>query len=147
MKPETSLEPEYVLPDPLTLRLHRGGQVLFSSEKHWLHPLFELEEVLIRIGDPTGLLVADRITGRAAAFLLARLGIRRLRTGLLSHAAIPVLDGQGIEYRCAELIEKVSCSTETLLAGIQDPETAYALVRERWERNRAGRPSGRILPQ
>jgi zinc transport system ATP-binding protein len=146
MKRDRSIEPEYVLPDPLTLRLHRGHEVVFSSEKHWLHPLFELEEILLRTGNPGEMLVADRITGRAAAFLLTRLGIRNLRTGVLSQAAIPVLDRWGIEYRCEEIIEKVSCSTEALLSGIQDPENAYALVRERRERSRTGNRSGMSLP-
>lgn len=134
MSAEPPLEPGFLLPAPLTLQLQLGGAVVFSSEQHWLHPLFELETFLARGCDLTDALLVDRVTGRAAAFLVARLGIRRLHTGVLSRLAIPILDHQGIEYRCAEKIERLSCATETLLSGIHDPEQAYALLKERRER-------------
>ena len=81
------------LPAPLTLRLYEGAEVIFASEKHWLHPLFDLEAFFADSGrDPSRARLVDRITGRAAAFLVVRLGIRELRTGILSRRAIPVLD-------------------------------------------------------
>lgn len=120
------------LPAPLTLRLYQGEEVLFSSEKHWLHPLFDLEDFFPQSGrDPARTRLVDRITGRAAAFLVVRLGIRELRTGLLSRRAIPVLERHGVQDRCGEEIDRVLCATEDLLAGIEDPEAAWALLQER----------------
>lgn len=131
-------EPEPELPAPLTLGLYAGAELVFSSDKHWLHPLFDLEGFLPRSGrDPARTRLVDRITGRAAAFLVVRLGIRDLRTGLLSRRAVPVLERYGVRYRSLELVDRVLCATEDLLADIQDPEAAWSLLQER--RARAGR--------
>ena len=97
------MKAELELPAPLTLRLYRGTEVLFSSEKHWLHPLFDLEAFFPRSGqDPAGTRLVDRITGRAAAFLVVRLGIRDLDTRVLSRRAIPVLEAHGVRVRSGE---------------------------------------------
>jgi len=129
---------ELELPAPLTLRLYSGAAVIFSSEKHWLHPLFDLEAFFRQSGhDPARTCLVDRITGRAAAFLVVRLGIRDLRTGVLSRRAVPVLERFGVRYRSLELVDRVQCATEDLLADIQDPEAAWSLLQER--RARAGR--------
>ncbi len=120
------------LPAPLTLRLYAGDEVIFSSDRHWLHPLFELETYFGQSGqDPARTRLVDRITGRAAAFLVARLGIPELHSLLLSRRAIPVLEHHGIRYRCDELVDQVACKTEELLADTQDPEVAWSLLQER----------------
>jgi hypothetical protein len=133
------LKAELELPAPLTLRLYRGTEVLFSSEKHWLHPLFDLEAFFARGGqDPAGTRLVDRITGRAAAFLVVRLGIRDLDTRVLSRRAIPVLEAHGVRVRRGEEIDRVACATEDLLADIQDPQEAWALLQQR---RAQGRPT------
>ena len=109
MKDESAL----ALPAPLTLRLYSGDEVIFSSEKHWLHPLFDLEGFFRESGqDPARTRLVDRITGRAAAFLVVRLGIRDLRTLVLSRRAIPVLERHGVRYQCRGTIDKVLCATD-----------------------------------
>jgi zinc transport system ATP-binding protein len=120
------------LPAPLTLRLYQDGKVAFSSEKHWLHPLFDLETFFAQSGlDPASTCLVDRITGRAAAFLVVRLGIRDLRTLVLSRRATPVLERYGVRYQCLETVDRVPCGTEDLLADIQDPEAAWTLLQKR----------------
>lgn len=132
MKDDWLPEPGLRLPPPLTLRLYEGAEVLFSSEKRWLHPLFDLEAFFIQGGqDPARTRLLDRITGRAAALLMARLGIPELHTWILSRRAIPILAQHGIRYRCGELVDKVACVTEDLFAEIQDLEAAWALLQER----------------
>ncbi len=126
------MKDELELPAPLTLRLYSGAAVIFSSEKHWLHPLFDLEAFFRQSGhDPARTCLVDRITGRAAAFLVVRLGIRELRTQVLSRRAIPVLERHGVRYQGGELVDKVLCATEDLLAGTEDPEAAWSLLQER----------------
>ena len=123
------------LPAPLTLRLYAGTSVLFSSESHWLHPLFELEAFFAQSGqDPTQTRLVDRITGRAAVFLMARLGIPEVHSLLLSRRAIPVLEHFGIQYHCDELVERVTCATEDLLSETLDLEAAWSLIQERRSR-------------
>ena len=125
------------LPAPLTLRLLSAETVLFASERHWLHPLFDLEAWLAQEGRSTaGTLQVDRVTGRAAAFLVARLGIPALRTGLLSRRAIPVLERHGIAYQALETVDRIACATEDQLLTVEDGATAYRLLLER--RLRAG---------
>ena len=127
--------PAFELPAPLTLRLYRQEAVLFSSEKHWLHPLFDLEAFLAKGHDPAGTLLVDRITGRAAAFLMARLGLPRLHTGILSRRAIPVLEQYGIAFQAGAIVDQIACATEEELGGVEDLDTAYGLLEAR--RNRA----------
>jgi hypothetical protein len=128
VKDGPSLDPGLHLPAPLTLRLFDGDGVIFSSERHWLHPLFDLEAFFAQGGqDPARTRLVDRITGRAAAFLVARL--------ILSHRAIPILARYGVWYRCGELVDRVTCVTEDLLAETQDLETAWSLLQERRSRS------------
>ena len=135
MRDEPLPDPGLHLPAPLTLRLYAGAEVIFSSEKHWLHPLFELEAFFTQSGqNPALTRMVDRITGRAAAFLVARLGIRELHSLLLSRRAIPILVQYGIRYSCGEVVDKVVCATEDLLADIQDLEAAWSLLQERRSR-------------
>ncbi len=137
MKDEPHPGPGSPLPAPLTLRLYAADEVIFSSDGHWLHPLFELEAFFAQSGqDPAQTRLVDRITGRAAAFLVARLRIPELHALLLSRRAIPVLERHGIRYRCDELVDQISCATEALLADTQDPEAAWALLQERRQRLR-----------
>ncbi|MDR3673663.1 MAG: DUF1893 domain-containing protein [Holophaga sp.] len=125
-------DPPLELPAPLTLGLYQDAELIFSSEKHWLHPLFDLEAFFAQGGrDPADTCLVDRITGRAAAFLVVRLGIRDLRTRVLSRLAIPVLERHGVRFACREEVDRVQCATEDLLAGIQDPEAAWRLLQER----------------
>ena len=131
MKGEPLPDPLFDLPEPLTLRLYQGPEVVFASEKHWLHPLFELEAVFAAGCDPRQTWLLDRITGRAAAFLVARLGIPSLRTRILSRRAIPVLERFGVAYQCLQTIDQVACATEDLLQDTEDLEAAYALLQAR----------------
>jgi hypothetical protein len=129
-------DPERDLPTGVTLRLYVDGEVVFESGGRWLHPLFELEEHLARTGlDPAGARLVDRITGRAAAFLVVRMGIRILDTRLLSDRAVPLLDAHGVRWRCAERVERVLCRTEDLLADVQDAEAAWTLLQARRARS------------
>jgi zinc transport system ATP-binding protein len=129
------------LPPPLTLRLYAGTEVIFSSDKHWLHPLFDLEAFFAQSDqDPARTRLLDRITGRAAALLVARLGIPELHTLILSRRALPILERYGIRYQCGELVDRVVCATEDLLAEIQDLETAWSLLQERRSRSQAVMP-------
>ena len=133
-----SPDPGEWLPAPLTLCLFSGDETIFSSEKRWLHPLFDLEAFFTQGGhDPAKTRLVDRITGRAAAMLVARLGIPELHTPILSRRAIPILARHGIHYRFRELVDRVACTTEDLLAETQDLEAAWLLLQERRSRSHA----------
>jgi len=130
--------PELGLPAHLTLQLFDGDEVIFSSGKHWLLPLFDLEEFFAQSGhDPARTRLVDRVTGRAAALLVARLGIPELRTLLLSRRALPVLEAHGIRYSCRDLVDRVHCATEDLFDQDQDLESVWSQLQERRLRSTA----------
>jgi hypothetical protein len=130
------LDPETLLPAPMTLRLWAGTEAIFTSERRWLHPLFDLEAFFAGTWlEPARTRLEDKVTGRAAAFLMARLGLRELDTAVLSRLAVPVLERHGIRFRCGELVDRIGCATEELLAPVEDVEAACVLLRARRARS------------
>ncbi len=122
----------------LSLLVYRDGNIVFSSVKKWLHPLFDLETFLKQAGiDGASLVVEDKIVGRGAAFLVVRLGIRKVHARLLSERGRLVFEHYGIEHTWDELVERIQCMTEDLLEKVVDVEEAYAILKER--ANRAAR--------
>ena len=113
-----------------TLGLYSAGQLIFSDRGHWLHPLFALERFLSDHPDTRveECLLHDVVVGRAAALLVARLGVSRLHAELLSGRAESVLDANRIEYTCSERIERIGCRTEDMLAEVERPEEAYTTI-------------------
>ena len=118
--------------DEITLSVYHEGHPIFTSTGKWLHPLFELEEFLNTAPcQPATLVVADKIVGKAAALLLVRIGIRRIEAGVLSKLGMSVLERYGVNYSYSQLIERIDCKSEALLATVEDPEQAYRCIRER----------------
>jgi zinc transport system ATP-binding protein len=115
-----------------TLTVFRNGTLIFTSYGKWLYPLFELEAYLADHPiEPAQLLLQDKIIGKAAALLIHRLGFRTVKAGVLSKLGEVVLQRHGIVYSYAQLVERIHCQTEELLATVEDPEEAYQLVKVR----------------
>lgn len=118
--------------EELTLRVRFGGRQVFSSSGKWLHPLFELEEFLNSASyPPQGVVVEDKIVGKAAALLLIRMGIRQVKAGVLSELAKAVLERFEVRFSYTTIVERIDCRTESLLADVEDPEQAYRIVKAR----------------
>ena len=109
-----------------------NGDIVFHNNGKWLHPLLDLEDEIHRRGwDGSLLELEDKIVGRAAAFLMVRLGVRRVFAHILSRIAEDVFVSYGVDYRFGELVPRIACKTEEILANIDDPEEAAILVRRR----------------
>ena len=124
-----------------TLELLFEGEQYFSSAGHWLHPLFELERYLRE--HPRDLsrgLLHDKVVGRGSAFLIVRLGIRRVHADLLSRLGKDVLDRAGVANSHDTLVEQIQCRTEEILRHVTEPEEAYALLAERAARAAPQKP-------
>ena len=78
------------------------------------------------VGPALGGLVAA-----AAALLLVRLGIREVSAGVLSVPGRDVLDRHGVRYSAGETVKRIDCQTESILAGLDDPQEAYRIVAAR----------------
>ena len=118
-------------PAPTLPVLHEGTPI-FTSYGTWLHPLFELEEYLAdHAFQLENLILQDKIIGKAAALLIHRLGFRTVKAGILSRLGEAVLQRHAITYTSEQLVERIHCQTEELLATVEDPEEAYQLVKVR----------------
>lgn len=130
------------LPDDISLAVFNGEQLIFTSGAKWLHPLFAFERFLATYSGKRDLLCAhDRAAGKAAAILMARLGIRRAHIDLVSDLARDVYERHGIALSYGQRIDRLLCQTETLLSSMEDEEEIYLLLKER-----AARAKGALLP-
>ena len=115
-----------------TLTVVYEGTPIFTSYGNWLYPLFELEAYLAEHpSQPAKLLLQDKIIGKAAALMIHRLGFRTVKAGVLSRLGEAVLQRHGIVYTYEQLVDRIHCQTEELLATVEDPEEAYRLVKIR----------------
>jgi Domain of unknown function (DUF1893) len=115
-----------------TLTVFRNGTPIFTSNSKWLHPLFELEDYLVdHAVQPENLILQDKIIGKAAALLIHRLEFRTVKAGVLSRLGEAVLQRYEIVYTYEQLVDRIHCQTEELLATVEDPEEAYRLVKIR----------------
>lgn len=115
-----------------SLELRVGGGTVFSSAGRWLHPLFELGDFLATAGiDASAAELRDKVVGRGSAFLIVRLGIRRVHAVLLSRLGKDVLDRAGVALTWDTLVDRIACATESLLEGITDPDEAWRILRAR----------------
>lgn len=120
-----------------TLRVYNGGDLVFSSNGSWLHPLFDLEDHLATNRyEMRAVHVEDTIVGKAAAMLMVRMGVRSVYAGILSIPGEEVFRAAGVVCDCGRRVDRIDCRTEELLASVDDIEQAYTVLRER-----AGRPA------
>ena len=87
------------------LQVILNNEIIFQSYGHWLFPLFDLEvffgEHSINIAKGE---VRDKVIGKAAAFLLLRLGAGCVHGDLMSELAVNVLSQVGISYAYGNLV-------------------------------------------
>jgi hypothetical protein len=115
-----------------TLLAFLDNKLIFASEKKWLYPLIDLHQFLKeqKIDDPH-LLVEDKVVGRASALILVYLGIRQVKANILSKLGREILEKFNIRFRYDQLVDEISCATETMLKDESDPETAFHLIMAR----------------
>ena len=111
---------------------------IFTSDSHWLHPLFELDDFLSKNDyAASDLFLCDKIAGKAAASMIVRLGIRKCHIELISERAIPVFKKAGVECTYDTLVEQIECRTEYLITDDMSVDEAWLFLRKR-----AGRVEG-----
>lgn len=87
--------------------------------------------------DLQGFSAADKVVGKAAAFLYCLLGVRAVYAPVMSKAALQVFTDHGIAASCDELSEGIinrrkdgPCPMESATKDIHDPEAALRAVRK-----------------
>ena len=106
--------------------------VIFTSDSHWLHPLFEFDDFLSKNSYTTSeLFLRDKIAGKAAACMIVRLGIRKCHIELISERAIPVFEKAGVECTYGTVVEQIECRTEYLITDDMSVDDAWLFLRKR----------------
>jgi len=108
------------------------GEQAFRSEKRGVAPLLEW----LKSGRSfMGFSAADKVVGKAAAFLYVLLGVRSVYALVMSEAAEKVLLDHGIEIIYEEKVSAIRnrtntdfCPMEQAVWGIENPQAAHTAI-------------------
>lgn len=120
-----------------TCVLCRDGSTVTDSRRG-VRPLLEL---LDSETDFHGYTAADKVVGKAAAFLYCLLGVKALYAGVISQPALSVLEGAGITVRYGTFVPAIRnragdgfCPMETAVWELSDPALAPDAIRAALQR-------------
>jgi zinc transport system ATP-binding protein len=121
-----------------SLIIRYQDSIIFTSDSHWLHPLFEFNDFLSGKDIPAqDLFLYDKIAGKAAACMIVCLGIKKCHIELISERAVPVFEKAGITYTFDKIVEHIDCRTEYLITDDMSVDDVWLFLRKR-----AGRVEG-----
>ena len=111
------------------------GRMVFTSTDRGVKPLVRFLES----GEiPAGLSAADKVVGRATAYLYVLLRVREVYAQIISRSAAEVLRKNGIGVACEKTVPNIInrkgdgiCPFEAAVMEIDDPDRAYDAIREK----------------
>lgn len=110
---------------------------VFTSRERGVKPLVEW---LNSKTDFRGFCAADKVVGKAAAFLYVLLGVNAVYAPVMSKSAYEILSEHGIEPLCDLSVEVIRnrsntglCPMEKTVMDIDDPETAFLMIKNKIE--------------
>ena len=111
------------------------GQTVYTSTERGVKPLVRfLESGQI----PAGLSAADKVVGRATAYLYALLKVKEVYSQIISQPAVNVLQDSGIHVCYDKLVPNIInrkgdgiCPFEAAVMELYDPDRAYTAIREK----------------
>ena len=111
------------------------GRTVFTSTDRGVKPLVRFLES----GEiPAGLSAADKVVGRATAYLYVLLRVREVYAQIISQSAAEVLRKYGIGVACEKTVPNIInrrgdgiCPFEAAVMEIDDPDRAYDAIREK----------------
>ena len=119
----------------------KGEEVSFSTERG-VTPLLKLLQADKSLA---GYSAADKVVGKAAAFLYVILKVERVYAKVISQYALSVLRNYHIEVEYDELVDAIRnrtntgfCPMETAVLSINVPEEALAAIQKKQEELRRG---------
>ena len=120
------------------------GEHVIAKNMKGIGPLVELWGSEVK-----GYFGADLIVGRAAALLMAGMGLSGVYGEVMSQGAAEVLERFGLAYSYGVLTESIrnrkgdgECPMEQAVKGIDEPDAAYEAVKATLERLRSFGGSG-----
>ncbi|MBR4108857.1 MAG: DUF1893 domain-containing protein [Oscillospiraceae bacterium] len=119
-----------------TAVLCRNEQV-FTSTLRGVKPLVLWVEEKV---DFSGFSAADKVVGKATAFLYLLLGVRSIFAKIISRPALQVLEAQGVTVEYSHLVENIInrqgsgiCPFEEQVLTLTDKYDAYQAIRAKME--------------
>ena len=111
------------------------GDVIYTDTRRGVAPLLRLLDAAI---DVRGFVAADKVVGKAAAFLYLRLGVAAVHAGVISAPARDLLTAHGVAVTYDTLVPAIRnragdgyCPMETVTLPLTDPIEAEAAIRTR----------------
>lgn len=109
-----------------------SSDVVLTDKRRGVRPLLDLLESNT---DVAGFAVADKVVGKAAAFLYCLLGIQHLYANVLSESAFAVLKDGGIYVEYGQLVPAIQnrtqdgfCPMERAVWNITSPQEALSAI-------------------
>lgn len=111
------------------------GDVTYTDTRRGVAPLLALLDAGT---DVTGFAAADKVVGKAAAFLYLRLGVAAVHAAVISAPAYDLLTAYGIPTTYDTLVPAIRnragdgyCPMETMTLPLTNPTEAEAAIRRR----------------
>ena len=105
----------------------------FTSNQRGVKPLLELIE---SNADVSGGVAADKVVGKAAAFLYALLGVKELYADVISELALEVLQKNGISVTYGTLVSMIKsrdrkgfCPMEQATLTVDNKNVAFEVIK------------------
>ena len=114
-----------------------GEDRVYTSSSRGVKPLVQW----LRSGlNGAGFFAADRVVGKATAFLYVLLGVQAVYAHVISRSALDVLRQFGIDARYGTLVHYIInrkgdgiCPFEETVMQIQDPTTAFTAILQKMQ--------------
>ena len=115
----------------------RKNEIVYTSTLRGVKPLVIW---LSSDEDFHGFSAADKVIGKATAFLYVLLGVKAVYASVISKGALDVLTKNGIDTQCGCVVEHIInrtgdgiCPFEVAVADITDADSAYTAIRRKME--------------
>ncbi len=113
------------------------GEKTITSRERGVKPLISLLDAGESLAEYSA---ADKVIGRAAAYLYLLLGVRKIFVGVISEGALAVLSEAGVSVEYEILTERIKnragtgfCPMESCVEGAESPEQALSMIRKSLE--------------
>lgn len=113
------------------------GEQCYTTQERGVKPLVTWLEAG---QDMTGFSAADRVVGRATAFLYCLLGVSQVYARVMSRPAAQVLEERGVAWQAGELVDGIinrrgtgPCPFENAVLDIDSPQEALAAILKKME--------------
>lgn len=114
-----------------------NGDAVYTSTLRGVKPLVQFLESDTAFA---GFSAADKVVGRATAYLYVLLGVQALYAQVISQPALAVLQENGIAVSCGNLVPNIInrkgdgiCPFEAAVMDITDPQKAYTAIRQKMQ--------------